>query len=260
MDASVGVDFLGNVTERENKAEATTPQPVSSTSARLLIVDDDAELCYLLRELFVEAGYAVDFELDGERGVVRAEAGVYDLLILDVRLPGLDGFEILRRIRVRSTLPVLMLTANAEERDRIAALDLGADDYVAKPFSTDELLARTRALIRRSRIAADGAETTQIGDLALVPSDLDARFRGRSLGLTAMEYEILRHLMRFCGQVVSRDSLSLQLYHRLPTHLDRTLDQHVSRLRRKLGSHRNMILSVRGIGYQLRHPESSEEA
>ena len=212
-----------------------------------------------MRELFVEAGYAVDFELDGERGALRAQAGVYDLLILDVRLSGLDGFEVLRKIRLRSTLPVLILTANAEEKERIAALDLGADDYIAKPFSPDELLARTRALIRRSRMAVAVTERMQIGDLALVPGDLDAYLRGRPLGLTAMEFEILRHLVRFCGQVVSRDSLSLQLYGRLPTHLDRTLDQHVSRLRRKLGSHRNMILSVRGIGYQLRRPEFSGE-
>ncbi len=247
------------MTERENSAEATTPQLVSSTSGRLLIVDDDAELCYLMRELFVEAGYAVDFELDGERGALRAQAGVYDLLILDVRLTGLDGLEVLRKIRLRSTLPVLILTANAEEKERIAALDLGADDYIAKPFSPDELLARTRALIRRSRMAVAVTERMQIGDLALVPGDLDAYLRGRPLGLTAMEFEILRHLVRFCGQVVSRDSLSLQLYGRLPTHLDRTLDQHVSRLRRKLGSHRNMILSVRGIGYQLRRPEFSGE-
>jgi len=141
------------VTERENSAEATTPQLVSSTSGRLLIVDDDAELCYLMRELFVEAGYAVDFELDGERAALRAEAGVYDLLILDVRLTGLDGFEVLRRIRRRSTMPVLIVTAIADRQERIAGLDLGADDYIAKPFSTDELLARTRALIRRSRIA-----------------------------------------------------------------------------------------------------------
>ena len=141
------------MTERENSAEATTPQLVSSTSGRLLIVDDDAELCYLMRELFVEAGYAVDFELDGERAALRAEAGVYDLLILDVRLTGLDGFEVLRRIRRRSTMPVLIVTAIADRQERIAGLDLGADDYIAKPFSTDELLARTRALIRRSRIA-----------------------------------------------------------------------------------------------------------
>ncbi|MGA2878815.1 MAG: response regulator transcription factor [Bryobacteraceae bacterium] len=231
-----------------------------SSQTKLLIVDDDAELCAMLKQFFGEAGFVVDSELNGDRGAARAETGGYDLMILDVTLPGLNGLGVLRRIRRESSLPVLMLTAKAERSDRIAGLDLGADDYLSKPFFPDELLARVRAILRRSAGASSNAtEALQIGDLRLFPGDRSAHFRGQPLGLTAMEYEILQQLMRCCGQVVSRDSLSLHLYDRLPTPFDRSVDQHVSRLRQKLGLGRNMILSVRGVGYQLRCPEPSGE-
>jgi DNA-binding response OmpR family regulator len=234
-------------------------QPTSR--CKLLVVDDDVDLCVMLQGLFGEAGYAVDFELNGDRGAARAETGDYDLLILDVTLPGLNGFGVLRRIRRESPLPVLMLTAKTERNERITGLDLGADDYLGKPFFPDELLARVRAILRRSQRAwTKTTEALQIGELHLLPSDRDAQFRGSPLGLTAMECEILEQLMRSCGRVVSRDSLSLHLYDRLPTPFDRSLDQHISRLRQKLGSGRNMILSIRGVGYQLRYPGPPEEA
>ena len=230
------------------------------SSEKLLVMDDDAELCAMLREFLGAAGYVVDVEPDGERGAARAESGDYSLLILDVMLPGLDGFEVLRRVRRHSPVPILMVGVKAERSDRVAGLDAGADDYLPKPFFLDELLARVRAIMRRSRGAARGLpEALRVGDLYLVPGDRDAYFRGRPLGLTAMECEILELLIRSCGRVVSRDSLSLHLHDRLTSPFDRSVDTHVSRLRRKLGAGRNMILSVRGVGYQLRFPGNPEE-
>ena len=234
-------------------------QPLSSRN-KLLVVDDDAELCAMLTDFFGEAGFLVDFELNGDRGAARAETGGYDLMILDVTLPGLNGFGVLRRVRRESSLPILMLTARTERSDRIAGLDLGADDYVAKPFFADELLGRVRAILRRSQGGfTEATDALRVGELCLLPGDRDAQLRCSPLGLTAMECEILKQLMRRRGQVVSRDSLSLHLYDRLPTPFERSVDQHVGRLRQKLGFDRNMILSVRGVGYQLRCPEPSEE-
>jgi len=230
-----------------------------SSQYKLLVVDDDMELCVMLQEFFGEAGYIVDYELNGDHGAARAEAGGYDLLILDVTLPGLSGFGVLRRIRRESTLPVLMLTAKTERSERTAGLDLGADDYVAKPFFPDELLARVRAILRRSQRASTNAlETLRVGELCLLPGDRDAEFRGKPLGLTVMECEILQQLMRSCGRAVSRDSLSLHLYGPLSTPFDRSVDTHVSRLRRKMRAGRNIIMSVRGVGYQLRYPGPGE--
>jgi len=229
------------------------------SSEKLLVVDDDAELRAMLRELLGGAGYVVDVESDGERGAARVEAGGYGLLILDIMLPGFDGFEVLRRVRRGSEVPILLLSAKAERSDRVAGLDAGADDYLPKPFFPDELLARVRAILRRSRGAARSVpEALRIGDLCLVPGDRDAYFRGRPLGLTAMECEILELLIRSCGRVVSRDSLSIHLHDRLTSPFDRSVDTHVSRLRRKLGAGRNMILSVRGVGYQLRFPGETD--
>ena len=212
----------------------------------------------MLKHFLGEAGFVVEFELSGDRGAARAEAGAYDLMILDVTLPGLNGLGVLRRIRRESSLPVLLLTAKSGREDRIAGFDLGADDYLTKPFFPEELLARVRAILRRSEGASSKIpEVLRIGELCLWPADRSAQFRGEPLGLTAMECEILQQLMRSCGRVVSRDSLSLHLYDRLPTPFDRSVDQHVSRLRQKLGFGRNMIVSVRGIGYQLRCTEPS---
>lgn len=219
---------------------------------RLLVIDDDADLCAMLRDLFEDSGFAVDSEADGLLGCAKAQNEPYDLLILDVALPGADGFEVLRRIRERSQLPVVMLTARAARGDRVRAFDLGADDYLVKPFFPEELLARVRAILRRvSPPAAKAPDALRVGDLSLFPGSRNAYFRGRPLGLTAMECEILEQLIRACGRVVSRDQLSLHLYHRPATPFDRSVDTHVSRIRRKMGEGRGMILSVRGTGYQL---------
>jgi two-component system response regulator CpxR len=219
---------------------------------KILVVDDDRELCSMLTEFFRQRGFSVECEKDGNRGLARARTESFDLLILDVMLPGLDGFQALRALREESRLPVLMLTARGERSERIQGLEMGADDYLPKPFDPDELLARVRAILRRAGAPAGiAAEALQIGDLRLLPGARDAYFRGENLGLTAMECEVLEQLMRSSGCVVSRDQLILHLYGRSATAFDRTMDTHVSRIRRKMGEGRNMILSVRGTGYQL---------
>jgi two-component system, OmpR family, response regulator len=222
----------------------------------LLVIDDDVELCKILRELLEESGYCVECESHGEHGLRRTLTESFDLLILDVTLPGSDGFEVLRRVREHSQIPVLMLSAKANRWDRVTGLREGADDYLTKPFYPEELLARVQAILRRGKGAAKTAvappQPIQIGELRLQPASRDVYFRQRRLDLTAMEVEILECLMRSFGSAVSRDRLSLLLYNRLPAPFDRTIDTHVSRIRRKLGEARRMILSVRGTGYQIR--------
>jgi two-component system response regulator CpxR len=218
---------------------------------KLLVVDEDIELSTTLCELLEESGYAVEFEADSERGLRRAQVEAYDLLIL-------EGVELLQRVREQNQVPVLMLSAKAERDDRVSGLRAGADDYLPKPFYPDELLARVDAILRRSkagRVAADPAallEEIQIGELRLVPRSREVYFRGEPVELTAMEIEILEYLMRSFGKAVSRERLCLRLYNRLPAPFDRTIDTHVSRIRRKIGDGREMILSVRGTGYQIR--------
>jgi DNA-binding response OmpR family regulator len=216
-------------------------------------VDDDLDLCSMVRDYFHDAGVSVEFEPDGLRSVVRTQSEAYDLLILDVMLSGPDGFEILRQIRQQSRLPVIMLTARTGRSDRVRCFELGADDYLAKPFYPEELLARAYAIVRRSAadLASQSNKALQSGELSLMPGTRTALYRGKPLDLTAMECEVLEQLLRFRGTVVSRDQLSLHLYKRPATAFDRSIDTHVSRIRRKMGDGRDLILSVRGTGYQL---------
>jgi DNA-binding response OmpR family regulator len=225
---------------------------------RFLVVDDDIEVCGTLRELFEGSGYLVEFESDGERGIRRTQTELYDLLILDVMLAGVDGFEVLRRVRDHSQIPVLILSAKADRSDRVIGLRAGADDYLAKPFHGDELLARIQAILRRAGTVQPIPEAIQIGELRLLPASRDVYFHGKRLDLTVMEIEILECLMISLGKVVSRDRLSLRLYNRLSAPFERNIDTHVSRIRRKLGDGRGMILSVRGTGYQIRYTPSPE--
>ena len=222
---------------------------------RILCVDDDRELCDMLGQFLRPRRFDIAFERNGASGLARALSNAFDLAILDVMLPGLDGFEVLRQLRARSPLPVLMLTARGDHRERVKGLELGADDYLPKPFDPDELAARMLAILRRinGRLPPT-AVPLEVGELKLVPGSRAAYFRGRDLGLTAMESEILESLMRSSGRVVSRDQLTLQLYNRESSPLDRSIDTHVSRIRRKIGEDKEIILSVRGTGYQLRLP------
>ena len=224
---------------------------------KFLVVDQDVEHCGMLRELFEESGYFVEFESDGDRGVLRTQTESYDLLILDA----IDGFEILRRVRDRSQIPVLILSARADRSDRVNGLRAGADDYLAKPFDPEELLARIQAILRRARGQKQPApESMEIGELRLLPASRDVYFQGKRLDLTAMEVEILECLMGSFGKAVSRDRLSLRLYNRLSAPFERNIDTHVSRIRRKMGDGRGMILSVRGTGYQIRNTPGSAQS
>ena len=206
----------------------------------------------MLRDYLQESGFSVDFEADGARGISRMQSEFYSLVILDVMLSGQNGFEVLRQVRQQSRVPVMMLTAKTGRFDRVMGFDLGADDYLAKPFYPEELLARVRAILRRSAPAsARSPKVLQAGDVMLLPGTRNAFYRGRQLDLTAMECDVLEQLLRSSGQVVSRDQLSLHIYNRPVSAFDRSIDTHISRIRRKMGVGRDLILSVRGTGYQL---------
>jgi two-component system, OmpR family, response regulator CpxR len=220
--------------------------------ASILLADDDVELCELLREFFARRGVRLETVHDGRRGLARAVSGDHDLLLLDVMMPGLDGFELLRLVRRQSQVPVIMLTARTTQSDRVTGLDAGADDYLPKPFGTAELVARIRAVLRRAGRPAQEPEVLEIGSVRLVPSAREATSDGVSLPLTTVEYDILEYLVNAAGRVVSRDELTAALYRRRATKFDRTLDMHICNLRKKLDRQGALIGTVRGVGYLFR--------
>lgn len=217
--------------------------------ARILLIDDDAELCSLLVEFLSREGFTVDCEHDGRRGLERALHGGADLVVLDVMLPGMDGFEILRKVRQRSRVPVLMLTARGEDTDRIIGLELGADDYLPKPFNSRELVARIRAILRRLERPPSPGGRIEVSGITLDPATRDVFRKGEPVEVTTFEFDILEMLMRAAGRVLSRDDLMESLYNRKATPYDRSIDMHVSHLRRKLETGRPLIKTVRGVGY-----------
>lgn len=227
----------------------------------VLIIDDDVELCDLLRQLLVREGYAVTFAHDGNSGLSAALGGGADIAVLDVGLPGMDGFGVLRKLRESSRLPVLMLTARGEDLDRILGLELGADDYLAKPFHPRELTARLRAILRRVEPRPDaGAARMEINGVRLDPGSREVSLDGERLSITTIEFDILQVLMQAAGRVVSRDMLMEQLYQRKASPFDRAIDVHISHLRRKLERSRPVIRTVRGVGYQFcRNAEEAAE-
>ena len=219
----------------------------------VLLIDDDVELCELMHEFFAPRGIRVDAIHDGRRGLAQAFGGAYDLILLDVMLPGLDGFELLRQFRRRSHVPIIMLTARTTKADRIAGLDAGADDYLPKPFDPEELTARIRAVLRRvGRFAAQGTETLEVNGLKLSPGTREAWSDGTLLELTTIEFDILDLIARSAGRVVSRHELTAAIHQRPASPLDRSLDVHVSHLRKKLGRRGGLIRTVRGVGYLFR--------
>src|SRR2546430_2023041 len=202
---------------------------------RMLLIDDDIELCSLIDELLRREGFEVRIEHDGSRGLERALSGQSDLIVLDVMLPGIDGFEVLKRLRQSSMVPVLMLTARGEDVDRIVGLELGADDYLPKPFNPRELVARIRAILRRIEAKAPaGARRIQVHGVALDPGSRQVFRNGNPVEMTTLEFDILEALIRAAGRVVSRDELMESLYNRKATAFDRSIDMHVSHLRKKL--------------------------
>lgn len=230
---------------------SSSPGAVPSASS-LLLVDDDVELCQLMREYFESREFALEVAHDGRRGLARALSGDHALLLLDVMMPGLDGFELLRLLRKQSQLPVIMLTARTAQADRVMGLDFGADDYLPKPFGPEELLARIRAVLRRSTGVGARRDVLEHGELRLVTSARMAARGGVALPLTSAEYDILEFLMHAAGRVVSRDELTSALYQRPVAPFDRALDVHISNLRKKLGPQGVLIQTVRGVGYLFR--------
>jgi DNA-binding response OmpR family regulator len=216
----------------------------------LLLVDDDKELCTMMKEFFAEAGHRLDCEHDGRRGLAAAAGGTYDLAVLDVMLPVFDGFTVLQHLRRRSDLPVIILTARVLHRDRILGLNAGADDYLLKPFEPDELLARIRAVLRRTETTGRKANAdVTIGDIRINAVTREVWIADSLAELTAMEFELLEMLMRSAGRVVSRDEITLALLERDSAPYDRILDVHISHLRKKLKGSRSLIRTIRGVGY-----------
>jgi len=230
--------------------------PGPEANARILLIDDDVQLCAMLAELLRTESYDVQIANDGKTGLNLQKTARPDLVILDVMMPAMDGMTVLRRLRDNSSVPVLMLTARGEDSDRIAGLELGADDYLAKPFHPRELLLRIRAILKRSAQAggATAGEQLSVGQLSLDPGQMKATVAGKPLLLTGAEFRILEALMRDPGQAVSREYLTEYALGREHTPYDRSLDTHISHLRSKIGKNDDggsPVRSVRGSGYLL---------
>jgi two-component system response regulator CpxR len=217
----------------------------------ILLVDDDRALCALMTEFFSIHNFHLDSAHDGAAGFGRACEGSYDLIILDWMLPSLSGIEILKHFRRRSSTPVILLSARTAQPDRIAALNAGADDYVSKPFGPHELLARVRAVLRRTEPQISSkTHVVQVGPICLDSEAREVRNGNKRVELTSFEFDVLEVLLRSAGRVVSRDELTSVLYQRASTPFERGIDIHICHLRRKLGpAGRNAIRSIRSIGY-----------
>jgi len=234
-----------------------------SALARILLIDDDRKLVRMLAEYLEGQGYVVAAAHDGAEGVARARAEAWDLIVLDVMMPRLNGFEVLRVLRENSQLPVLMLTARGGDEDRIHGLEGGADDYVPKTASSRELLARIRALLRRAAVAAPAAEPLReivAGELRIDSAARSATLRGAPLILTPVEFDLLLALARYRGNVRSREQLLEQVRDREFEAFDRSIDVHIASLRRKLADDPRMprfIRTVRTVGYMLVDADSA---
>lgn len=212
---------------------------------RVLVVEDEPDLLASVVNALQEDGYAVDGAVDGEEGLYKAENYEYDAILLDIMLPKIDGWELLRRLRLRKKTPVLMLTARDAIRDRVRGLNSGADDYLVKPFDVDELLARVRALIRRS--ASEATSRIELGEVAIDTATRAVTRNGESLMLTAREYSLVEYLALHRGKVVTRTTLYEHLFNEDDDTLSNLLDVHVSNIRKKLGH--DFISTRRGHGY-----------
>jgi DNA-binding response OmpR family regulator len=231
----------------------------------LLVIDDDTVLCELLTDYLKPEGFEVTSVHDGEEGLHRVleGAGAYDLIVLDLMLPSMNGFQVLQHIRSKLETPVLMMTASHEEMNRVVGLEMGADDFLTKPFNLRELVARVRAILRRTKdhpatvTPLSGAEPIVIGDIEMDPGSRMVCCKGEPLQLTSVEFGFLEMLIRAAGQVVTREQLAEKILGRTLTAYDHSMYVHVSSLRRKLG-HKSggidRIKTVRGIGYLYAHP------
>ncbi len=230
--------------------------------SRILLADDDVELSEMLTQYLGAEGFTIDAAHDGETALAKAQTGNYDLVILDVMMPRMNGLDVLRALRLKSLIPVLMLTARGEDVDSIVGLELGADDYLAKPCNPRVLVARVRAILRRAESAGPAGEsgTAQnlaLGDVEIHMGTRSVLCRGQPVAMTSTEYSVLEILMGEAGHVVSKANLSERALGRKLTRYDRSLDMHVSSLRKKLGpldDGQERIKTVRGIGYQYTRP------
>jgi len=224
---------------------------VSLRMDRVLIVDDDVQLCRLLAERLGTEGFTIEAVHDGVRGLERALSLEHALVVLDLMLPGMGGLELLRRLRTKSPIPVLILTARGEDIDRILGLEIGADDYVPKPFNPRELVARVRAILRRTSNPGPPASPLITGDIRLDPQSREATLKDTPLNLTSVEFTLLELLLRQAGHVVTREHLTESVLGRKLGPFDRVIDVHISNIRKKLGpsDHGQRIKSIRGSGY-----------
>jgi len=229
-----------------------TPSELNPVRKSILLIEDDTELTLLMTDYFGQHGFAVEAVHDGRTGLTRALDGSFDLIILDVMLPVLDGFELLRQLRKRISTPVIMLTARTSQDDRIAGLNSGADDYLPKPFGPEELLARIRAVLRRTgHTESVPPQIIEAGDIRVNASTREVWRQNELVEITSIEFDILEVLARSAGRTVTRDELTTVLYQRRATPYERSLDVHISHLRKKLeGDERSLIRTIRGVGYQ----------
>ena len=222
---------------------------------RILLADDDTELCELLTEYLASEGFVIESVHDGEAAVNKILENPFDLVILDVMMPKMSGFDALREVRAKRQTPVLMLTARGDDVDRIVGLEMGADDYLPKPCNPRELVARIRAILRRAKKSEpeQSSETPlKVAGVELQPASRKALCEGDELGLTGTEFNLLRELLLHAGEVVSKKQLTEVVLERKLTQYDRSIDMHVSNIRRKLGPYPDgeaRIQSIRGAGY-----------
>lgn len=232
----------------------------------ILVIDDDVELCELVSEYLQAEGFEVECVHDGNRGLDRALASDHSLVVLDVMLPGLNGFDLLRKLRQTSKVPVLLLTARGEDVDRIVGLEIGADDYLPKPYNPRELVARIRAILRRT--SGEGAsermpEILRVGDIELDPATRSVTQAGQAVDLTSVEFNLLQVLLQEAGRVVTREHLVDAVLSRKFSPFDRSIDMHVSKVRKKLGDSEagtDHIKTVRGVGYIFAHPREAQRS
>lgn len=233
-------------------------------AGHILVIDDDAELCKLVGRFLTAEGFRVETVRTSGQGVERALSGDHALIVLDVMLPGIDGFEVLRRIRAESRTPVLMLTARGDDLDRILGLEIGADDYLPKPFNPRELAARIRAILRRAKASSSiqgDAASIFVGDLELNVGSRLVRLGTEVLNLTTVEFDLLEKLVKSAGRVVGREELVREVLGREFSPFDRSIDTHVCNLRKKVGFYSNgteRIKGVRGVGYLLASPSETK--
>jgi len=234
---------------------------------RILVIDDDVELCELLTDYLVPEGFDVETVHDPNKGIERALSGDHDFVVLDIMLPGINGFEVLRTLRKTSNIPVLMLTARGEDVDRIVGLEMGADDYLPKPFNPRELIARIRAIRRRSETGKKAEQQPEhsdritVGDVDLNTSTRTVTRSGKNVSLTAVEFDMLDILLRSAGHIVPRKELVSKVLGRGLDPFDRSVDVHISSIRKKLG-HKikgiERIKTIRGIGYLYTLPNGED--